>query len=92
MSLAASDFVVEVEIDAESLSVDRLKEELASALKKVACSHYVNVRVTDYKLIAEIARFVSLRKAAVDTVLRKGASEWIVMIKNEVPVAQLDRA
>ncbi len=85
-------FPIDSEINGENLSKEELLKRVDESLKGVKKGHYLLVSVNDYSLVAEIAKAIAFKMAAVDTVLKKGHKRWIVMIKNDVPVAQLDRA
>ncbi len=88
MSDTADSFVVDEELDLRDLPVKDVVDRSLLGLDNVNKGNYILLTINDYSYIAEIAKAVVTKKAAVDSVLKKGRNEWTVMIKNDVPVAQ----
>ncbi len=86
------EFVIDRELNGSGLTKGELVKLVMKELDGVEKGHYLLINIDDFGCVAEIAKAVVFKKAAVDTVLKKGANRWAVMIKNDVPVAQLDRA
>ncbi len=88
MNEEGSDFLVDAQLDLTNAPSGEVVKETLEALKNVEKGHYILIDISDYSLIAEIARAVVTKKATVDNVLKKGRNRWTVMVKNDVPVAQ----
>ncbi len=85
-------FSIDCELDLRGLQKEQAIDKVMESLKNVRDGDYLAVYIDDYSYIAEIAKKIVTKKAAVDSVLRKNKNEWLVMIKNVVSVAQKDRA
>ncbi len=81
-------FNIDREIDLRGIPFAKVASMSIDGLEGVKKGNYMLVYVDDYSYIAEIAKAVMTRRAAVDSVLRKGGNVWAVMVKNDVPVAQ----
>ncbi len=81
-------FNIDKDVDARGLSTDDVVNKTLSSLEDVEEGNFLLVYINDYAQIAEIAKAVVTKKATVDNVLKKNERDWVVMIKNEVPVAQ----
>ena len=85
-------FAVDKDLDLRDLTAKDVVDKTLNGLDSVTEGNYMLISINDYSHVAEIAKAVVTRKAAVDSVLKKNKNEWVVMIKNDVPVAQPDRA
>jgi TusA-related sulfurtransferase len=81
-------FNIDNDLDLRGLSTEDVVKKTLSGLEIVKDGNYMLVYINDYAQIAEIAKSVVTKKATVDNVLKKNENDWVVMIKNEVPVAQ----
>ncbi len=81
-------FNIDKDMDLRGLSVNDVVDKTLKGLENVKDGNYLLVYINDYSQIAEIAKAVVTKKATVDNVLKKNENDWLVMVKNEVPVAQ----
>ncbi len=81
-------FNIDKELDVRGKSEDIITEKVQSGLESVEEGNYMLVYVNKYEDISVVAKAAFAKKATVDNVLKKNERDWVVMVKNEVPVAQ----
>lgn len=81
-------FNIDKELDLRGKPGDVITEKVQSSLESVNKGNYMLVYVNKYEDISVVAQAAFAKKATVDNVLKKNERDWVVMVKNEVPVAQ----
>ncbi len=81
-------FNIDKEIDLRGLDEETITEKVQAGLESVQNGNYMLVYVNKYDHISTVAKTVFAAKATVDNVLKKNETDWVIMVKNEVPVAQ----
>ncbi len=81
-------FNIDKELDLREKPSDVITEKVQSSLESVNKGNYMLVYVNKYEDISVVAQAAFAKKATVDNVLKKNERDWVVMVKNEVPVAQ----
>lgn len=81
-------FNIDKELDLRGQPEDTITEKVQSGLESVKEGNFMLVYVNRYDDISIVAKAAFSNKATVDNVLKKNEKDWVVMVKNEVPVAQ----
>ncbi|WP_026939609.1 hypothetical protein [Hippea alviniae] len=81
-------FNIDKELDLRSQDEQTITERVQKALESVKKGNFMLVYVNRYEDISVVAKAAFAVKATVDNVLKKNENDWVVMVKNEVPVAQ----
>ncbi|WP_084675036.1 hypothetical protein [Hippea jasoniae] len=81
-------FNIDKELDLRYKEAGEISTTVIDALKETEQGHYMLVYVNNYDDISTVAKAAFSAKATVDNVLKKNENDWVVMVKNEVPVAQ----
>ncbi len=81
-------FNIDKELDLRGKPSDAITEKVQSSLESVNKGNYMLVYVNKHEDISVVAQAAFAKKATVDNVLKKNERDWVVMVKNEVPVAQ----
>ncbi len=81
-------FIIDRELDVRDMQVQETVERIKRALSGVRPDGYMLVYISDYSAIEDIAQAVLEKQAIVESVLKKNENDWILMVKNAVPVAQ----
>ncbi len=81
-------FNIDKELDLRGKQSDAITEKVQSNLESVNKGNYMLIYVNKYEDISVVAQAAFAKKATVDNVLKKNERDWVVMVKNEVPVAQ----
>ncbi len=81
-------FNIDKELDLRGQPEDTITEKVQAGLESVKEGNFMLVYVNRYSDISIVAKAAFSHKATVDNVLKKNEKDWVVMVKNEVPVAQ----
>ncbi len=92
MDNTSGTFNIDKELELKGCTTQDVVDSVKNALSNVKSGNYMLVNINDYSQIAEIAKAAASKGALIENVLKKNEKNWVVMLKNNVPVAQLDRA
>ncbi|WP_083809772.1 hypothetical protein [Hippea maritima] len=81
-------FNIDKELDLRGLDEGTITQKIQDNLNTVTEGNFMLVYVNRYEDISVVAKAAFASKATVDNVLKKNEKDWVVMVKNEVPVAQ----
>ncbi len=82
-------FPIDKELNLCGVPSKDISDKSLESLESVEKGHYLLIYIDNYSYVAEIARAVVTKKAAVESVLKKDKNRWTIMVKNDVPVAQI---
>lgn len=92
MNNTGETFNIDKELELKDCTVQDVVNSVKNALSNVKSGSYMLVSINDYSQIAEIAKAAASKGVLIENVLKKDEKNWVVMLKNNVPVAQSDRA
>ncbi|WP_025270493.1 hypothetical protein [Hippea sp. KM1] len=81
-------FNIDKELDLRGLDEGTITQKVQEGVSATKKGNFMLVYVNRYEDISIVAKAAFAVKATVDNVLKKNEKDWVVMVKNEVPVAQ----